>query len=45
MVAAILFGYVPAGQPAVAAFHLDTFRQAFNAAADHTRGVVLLSPA
>jgi len=48
LVAAMLFGYVPAsapaGQPALAAFHLDSFRQAFNAAADHTRVVVLLSP-
>jgi hypothetical protein len=48
LVAAMLFAYVPAsapaGQPAVTAFHLDGFRQAFNAAADRTRVVVLLSP-
>jgi hypothetical protein len=48
LVAAMLFGYfpasAPAGQPAVAAFHLDSFQQSFNAAADHTRVVVLLSP-
>jgi hypothetical protein len=48
LVAAMLFGYVPAsapaGQPAVAALHLDSFRQSFNAAADRTRVVVLLSP-
>jgi hypothetical protein len=48
LVAAMLFGYVPAsapaGQPAVAGFQLDQFRQAFNAAADRTRVVVLLSP-
>jgi hypothetical protein len=48
LVAAMLFGYVPAsapaGQPAVADLQLDTFRQAFNAAADRTRVVVLLSP-
>ncbi len=48
LVAAMLFGYVPAsapaGQPAVAALQLDSFRQAFNAAADRTRVVVLLSP-
>jgi uncharacterized membrane protein len=34
----------PAGQPAVAAVHIDSFRQSFNAAADRTRVVVLLSP-
>jgi len=48
LVAALLFGYAPAsapgGQSAVAAFHLDSFRQSFNAAADRTRVVVLLSP-
>jgi uncharacterized membrane protein len=48
LVAAMLFGYVPAsapaGQPAVAALQLDSFRQSFNAAADRTRVVVLLSP-
>ncbi len=48
LVAAMLFGHVPAsapaGQPAVAALQLDSFRQAFNAAADRTRVVVLLSP-
>jgi hypothetical protein len=48
LVAAMLFGYVPAsapaGQPAVAAVHIDSFRQSFNAAADRTRVVVLLSP-
>lgn len=44
----MLFGYVPASapasQPAVAALHLDGFREAFNAAADHTRVVALFSP-
>jgi hypothetical protein len=48
LVAAMLFGYVPAaapaGQPAVAALQLDSFRETFNAAADRTRLVVLLSP-
>jgi hypothetical protein len=48
LVAAMLFGYVPAsapvGQPAVAALRLNSFRQAFNAAADGTRVVALLSP-
>jgi hypothetical protein len=48
LVAAMLFGYVPAtapaGQPAVAALNLASFRQSFNAAADRTRVVVLLSP-
>ncbi|MGC9945898.1 MAG: hypothetical protein ABSF64_05960 [Bryobacteraceae bacterium] len=48
LVAAMLFGYVPAsappGQPAVADLQLNTFRQSFNAAADRTRVVVLLSP-
>lgn len=48
LVAAMLFGSVPAGapagQPAVALLQLDGFRQSFNAAADHTRVVVLLSP-
>lgn len=48
LVAAMLFAHVPAsapqGQPAVAAFRLDSFRQAFNAAADRRRVVVLLSP-
>jgi hypothetical protein len=34
----------PAGQPAVAALQLDSFRQAFNAAADRTRVVALFSP-
>jgi len=48
LVAAMLFGYVPAsapaGQPAVATLQLDSFRQAFNAAADRTRVVALFSP-
>jgi hypothetical protein len=48
LVAAMLFGYVPgsapAGQPAVAALQLDSFRQSFNAAADRTRVVALFSP-
>lgn len=48
MVAAMLFGYAPAsapaGQPAVTALQMDAFRQSFNAAAGHTRVVVLLSP-
>jgi hypothetical protein len=48
LVAAMLFGYVPASapasQPAVAALHLDGSREAFNAAADHTRVVALFSP-
>ena len=48
LVAAMLFGYVPAsapaGQPAVAAFDPDSFKGAFNAAADRTRVVALLSP-
>lgn len=48
LVAAMLFGSLPAaapaGQPAVASFDLAAFRQAFNAAAGHTRLVVLLSP-
>jgi uncharacterized membrane protein len=48
LVAAMLFGYVPAsapaGQPAVASFQLDSFREAFNAAADRTRVIALLSP-
>jgi mannose-6-phosphate isomerase len=48
LVAAMLFLYVPAsapaGQPAVAALHLDSFRQLFNAAAERTRVVMLLSP-
>ena len=48
LVAAMLFGHVPAsapaGQPTVAALQLDSFRQSFNAAADRTRVVVLLSP-
>jgi hypothetical protein len=48
LVAAMLFGHAPAsapaGQPGVAAFRLDSFRQAFNAAAGRTRVVVLLSP-
>jgi hypothetical protein len=48
LVAAMLFAYVPAnapaGQFAVATLQLDSFRQAFNAAADRTRVLVLLSP-
>ena len=48
LVAAMLFGHVPAsapaGRPAVAALQLDSFRQAFNAAADRTRVVALFSP-
>jgi hypothetical protein len=48
LIAVMLFAHVPAGapagQPAVAAFHADSFRQMFNAAADRTRVVVLLSP-
>lgn len=48
LVAAMLFAYVPAtapaGQPGVAAFNLDTFRQSFNEAAGRPRVVVLLSP-
>lgn len=48
VVAAMLFGYLPAsapaGQPAVAVLHLDSFRESFNAAADRTRVVALLSP-
>ena len=48
LVAAMLFGYVPAsapaGQPAVAALQLDSFRASFNAAADRTRVVALFSP-
>jgi uncharacterized membrane protein len=48
LVAVMLFGYVPASAPAgqspVATFHLDSFRQTFNAAAGSTRVVVLLSP-
>jgi hypothetical protein len=48
LVAVMLFAYVPAaapaGQPSVATFDMDTFRRAFNAAADHTRILVLLSP-
>jgi len=48
LVAAMLFGYVPAsapaGQPGVSALHLDSFRQSFNAAADRTRVVALFSP-
>jgi hypothetical protein len=48
LVAAMLFGYVPAsapaGQPAVTALRLDSFRQSFNAAADYTRVVALFSP-
>ena len=48
LVAVMLFAYFPAsappGQPQVAAFRLDSFREAFNAAADHARLVVLLSP-
>lgn len=48
LVAVMLFGYVPAGapagQPAVAKLQLAGFQQAFNAAADRPRVVVLLSP-
>lgn len=48
LVAVMLFGYVPAsaplGQPDVAVLRLDSFRQSFNAAADRTRVMVLLSP-
>lgn len=48
LIAVMLFAHVPAGapagQPAVASFQSDAFRQEFNAAADHTRVVALLSP-
>jgi hypothetical protein len=37
-------GTAPAGQPAVSMVDLDRFRQAFNAAADQPRLLVLLSP-
>jgi hypothetical protein len=47
-VAAMLFGYVPAGapagQPPVAALQVAGFREAFNRAADRTRVVALFSP-
>lgn len=46
--AAILFSFAPliapAGQSGVVAFDLASFRESFNAAADRTRIVVLLSP-
>jgi uncharacterized membrane protein YidH (DUF202 family) len=48
LVAVMLFAYVPAsapaGQPGVATFHLQDFKQLFNSAADRPRVVVLLSP-
>lgn len=46
LVAVMLFSLVsaPAAASGTAAFDLASFRQSFNAAADHTRVLVLLSP-
>jgi hypothetical protein len=48
LVAAMLFGHLPAsapaGQPAVTVLQLDSFRESFDAAVGRTRVVMLLSP-